>query len=192
MLEDEPEAEARGEEVQIAVAKTVTEVSPAAIEEDTVLLRLDTELDAHPSVSACPILTIDMISATGINVRCQAQMIDRHSIDQAAAEIVNGGLLRLRGEIWSFLCGQPRGVHPKAEIARKEIIDADAAAPAMVTEDPGLVRAFAHRVLTEEVNLPFVLGEADDRLGCLIFLRNDGSTGESAAKHANGCNEGDT
>jgi hypothetical protein len=32
------------------------------------------------------------------------------------------------------------------------------------------VRAFAHRVLTEEVNLPFVLGETDDRLGCLEGL----------------------
>src|SRR5262249_22431479 len=80
-LEDEPQADARGPEVQVALAEAVAEVGPAAVHVDAHLVRHDAVLEPHAHVAARPAVAIGFITAAGVDVGRHADAIEREAND---------------------------------------------------------------------------------------------------------------
>ena len=92
-LENDPESEPRGEEVQIAMSEAISEISPALVEKDSVLLRGNAPLDTDTPMGARPLITVNVASTSRVDVRRDAMFIDRKPPNQTAAEVVNRGMI---------------------------------------------------------------------------------------------------
>ena len=91
-LEDDTETGAGAEVVQITEIVAIAEVGPAAIDEEAELVRLDAILDTHTCMGAGPLAAVHFKATTRVDVRREAQVIDRETQDEAARESVQGGI----------------------------------------------------------------------------------------------------
>src|SRR4051812_9572929 len=106
-----------------------------------------------------PLLAVDGRAAARINVRGHADVIHREAQDDAAAEIVQHRIAFALVDRRAFLCVEPCGVYSDTQIPGEEVIEPDATAPTVITEELHLIRAFSDRVLSEDVELELVIRE---------------------------------
>jgi hypothetical protein len=181
-LEHEPNSGAGGEMVEIVVAESIAEIGPATIEEYTEALRCNPILDSNATMTGRPLFAIDARARATIDVGREAKVIDREAVNEAAGKIVQGSVTA--AERRAFLRVEPCRIDAEAEIAGKEVIDRNAAAPSVIAEELNLVWAFTDGVLSEDIELPLILAEAGDYrlLESLVLLgRYHRRSGDNAA-----------
>ena len=164
--------------------KTITVISPAPIDKDAELLRLNAPFHAGARVSRGPLLTVQ--GSTTAHVKIRSDAFDREASDQAAAQVVDRGFAPAERRMFRGV--EPSGVHPDTEVAGEEIIDSNATAPTVVPNRAGMVRTIAVRVLPEEIDLKFLVLEAVHGLRSLVsFIDRDGAlAGRADGDHREG------
>ena len=100
------------------------------------------------------VLEVVAINVVDIEVEVVAIQVEVVAIELLAIDVV-----ATTGQVVWLLRVEPRGINADAEIARKEIINADAAAPAVFAENPGVMGTIAIGILAEDIDLPFLIGK---------------------------------
>jgi hypothetical protein len=170
--ERETETQASGGIVLIPVAEAIAVVCPAGIRKDAAVWGVAI-LHTETGVGARPLLAIHCSATAHVNVGCKASGVIRQAIDQAAAEVMNGGAVSALSRSHKrsiFLRVEPGGIHTDADIPAEEVVESNAAAPAVIRERSSVAWSVAHGILAEEIHLPFAIRETGSGFHDFVFL----------------------